>query len=149
MMFSEFASKPHGFLGCVGFVHPSKHVSRRFSPVRSPNPVRSPVRSRARRATLSRLARRPSESVSRGVMNPGEELKMVTAKSPLVLSILRARTPGVRLAALGNPTEAVRGESFLQGVQKEGRDVRGLLDTPHQGTSRQLACKVMFAGEIH
>ena len=26
-----------------------------------------------------------------GVMNPGEELKMVTAKSPLVLSILRVR----------------------------------------------------------
>ena len=28
---------------------------------------------------------------SSGVMNPGEELKMVTAKSPLVLSILRVR----------------------------------------------------------
>jgi hypothetical protein len=31
-----------------------------------------------------------SRSLS-GVMNPGEELKMVTAKSPLVLSILRVR----------------------------------------------------------
>ena len=26
-------------------------------------------------------------------MNPGDELKMVTAKSPMVLSILRARAP--------------------------------------------------------
>lgn len=30
-------------------------------------------------------------SLASGVMNPGEELKMVTAKSPLVLSILRVR----------------------------------------------------------